>query len=309
MYRTLHALPLLLLLSIPSIAPAFAGPAPIVGGEPAHAGDWPDVVGVLGTQARCTGTLIAPDVVLTAGHCIDIDPRWVVLGSLDIAAPVDKIAVKWAKAYPRWEDKLDVGVIMLAHAARPAPRKIATACFANAALRTGATLEVVGYGLTTADATDRNSELRTATLPVIDAFCTDAPGCNIAARPNGEIAAGGRGVDSCFGDSGGPAYLAGADGPVLVGVVSRGLDVPGAPCGNGGIYTRADKAVDWIESVTQRVLARVDCDRPTDDPIEPALAPVDAEAGEGGCMIAGGAQAGFALCGFVLAIAVRRRRR
>src|SRR6188508_2660685 len=42
---------------------------PIIGGTSAPAGKWPDTVAVLGPQSACSGTLIAPDVVLTAGHC------------------------------------------------------------------------------------------------------------------------------------------------------------------------------------------------------------------------------------------------
>ncbi|MGE0404629.1 MAG: trypsin-like serine protease, partial [Kofleriaceae bacterium] len=43
----------------------------VIGGSAVPAGKWPDAVAVVGAQGSCTGTLIAPDIVLTAGHCAD----------------------------------------------------------------------------------------------------------------------------------------------------------------------------------------------------------------------------------------------
>ena len=46
-------------------------------------------------------------------------------------------------------------------------------------------------------------ELQEATTVITDADCSRTDlGCNIAAYPNGELGAGGMGVDSCPGDSG-----------------------------------------------------------------------------------------------------------
>jgi secreted trypsin-like serine protease len=60
------------LLALPMTA--LAGPVaePVIGGSAAPAGKWPDAAAVLwsGEQA-CTGTLIAPNVVITPGHCGD----------------------------------------------------------------------------------------------------------------------------------------------------------------------------------------------------------------------------------------------
>ncbi len=51
---------------------------PVIGGSNAPAGKWPDVVAILfpdgsggADTQECTGTLVAPTVALTAGHCYD----------------------------------------------------------------------------------------------------------------------------------------------------------------------------------------------------------------------------------------------
>lgn len=264
----LAALAIVLMVLLLGIVPAYAGPAPIVGGTIARSSDWPDVVAVLGITGTCTGTLVAPDVVLTAGHCIEIEPIVVVThaDSLEPGAPGDHIDVKWSRAYPQWQDRFDVGVVVLQRIARTEPRAIATACLANQRLAAGAGVTIVGYGLTAPDASDDNTRLHAARIPVTDPFCEHAPGCMRTAGPNGEFAAGGRGTDSCYGDSGGPAYLETPSGFALAGVTSRALAIDGLPCGNGGIYARADKVVAWIQSVTDRRLERVECAGPGDDP-------------------------------------------
>ncbi|MDB4963223.1 MAG: uncharacterized protein JWP01_3222 [Myxococcales bacterium] len=287
---------------------AQAQPAPIVGGHKSPAGTWDDVVAVIGKTGVCSGTLIAPDVVMTAGHCIDTEPYEVITNTTDYArAGGDHIPVKWSRAYPEWFKRYDVGILMLEHMARPTPRAIAAACLANDRLRKASPLTIVGFGLTTPSGSDDNTELHEATIPVLDALCEGDPSCEVAVRPNGEFTAGGRGTDSCFGDSGGPAFLDTAMGPVLVGVVSRGLALPGQPCGNGGVYVRADKVVAWAQSVTERRFTRTTCtgeDRPGDEP------GAGEEAG-GGCSVApgSGGVASLGCIGAGLTIALRRRRR
>ena len=72
MLRVMRRIVLVVLLLSTPVA---ASPGvPIVGGTPATAGEYPNVVGVtIGTGAReglCTGTLITPEWVMTAGHCM-----------------------------------------------------------------------------------------------------------------------------------------------------------------------------------------------------------------------------------------------
>lgn len=296
---------LILFLSSLSLSVALAQPAPppVIGGRPVSRGDWPDVVAVLGDTGACSGTLIAPDVVLTAGHCVEIQPRVVIANTVDYAtAAGERIPVKWARAYPDWEHRYDIAVLVLDHVAKPRPRAIATACLANDYLGAGKAVQVIGFGLTSPTGTDDNTTLRRAELPILDPRCASDPSCERSIAPNGEFTAGGRGTDSCFGDSGGPAMLATPDGAALVGVVSRGLALPGAPCGNGGVYVRADKVVSWIQSVTGRVLTRAACEGRGDDP---ETEEVEGDP-SGGCSAGGGVDLAL---GVLLVAGVWRRRK
>lgn len=261
--------------------------ADVVGGTPAKPGAWPDAVAVIAPTAACTGTLITPDVVLTAGHCIASGPGIVLLDTVDYAAPGgEAIEVKWSQAYPDWEHAYDVGVVVLAHPARTRPRPVAAACTARSGLVAGASVELVGFGLTTPAGTGQNSRLHEARLPVDDPTCAGGHGCNKAIAPGGEFTAGGHGIDACFGDSGGPVYADAPGGPALLGVVSRGAVVAGAPCGGGGVFVRADKVVAWIEQVTHETVSRARCarDGEADGDADPAASEPDA----GGCAAGGG---------------------
>src|SRR5438874_2596884 len=91
------------------------------------------------------------------------------------------------------------------------------------------------------------NELQQARSQITDFDCADMPGCNGNAKPFGELGAGGMGIDTCPGDSGGPLYLLTDYGSLLAGVTSRSYDNASVACGEGGIYERPDKIVEWIE--------------------------------------------------------------
>ena len=277
----------------------------VVGGTQVPRGRWPDVVAVMMRDGVCTGTLIAPDVVLTAGHCIAGAPYEVIIDTIDFGRPGgERIRVSWARAYPNWERRYDVGVLMLDHPATFAkPRIVTSACTARDLLDTGRRVQIVGFGLANIDDLDINTRLHQAVVPITDPTCTLDPACNPDVAPHGEFMAGGHGADSCFGDSGGPVYIDTEDGHghALIGVVSRGLALPAAPCGNGGVYVRVDKVISWIQSVTGRTLTRTTC-RGRDDSGE------DVDEGSG-CSAGAGAGVAAALALLACAWLLARRDR
>jgi secreted trypsin-like serine protease len=261
---------------IPAVAARASGgpPSEVIGGADAKAGKWPDVAAILFPdgnldEALCTGTLIAPNVVITAGHCYDPTeplPDNVLIGTSSLASPGDgeTIAIARGIVYPDADNTEDVAVLVLAQPATRAPRAIATG-WAAADIANGAAVALVGYGATNSAGDHFIDALQEASSTITDFNCSVSPGCNTAAQPAGELGAGGKGVDTCPGDSGGPLYLTTAYGAFLAGVTSRSYDNAHVSCSDGGIYERPDKFIDWIQDVTQATVTRGP--EPAADPI------------------------------------------
>ena len=277
----------------------------VVGGTTAQQGQWPDAVAVLGTNGTCTGTLIAPDVVLTAGHCANINPQQVIANTIDYSNSDGGVRVRVAhvEAYPNWQSSYDAAVLVLASPIQGvAPRKLGSSCTFDRVERNTA-VRLVGFGATDTTGTVANTQQREAMTEVTDPECTGGNGCKKVLAPGGEFVAGGTGVaDSCFGDSGGPVYLDTPTGTVVIGAVSRGVDNAETPCGGGGIYVRTDKLVEWIEQATGSAVEADDCETAYSGEDVPADV-----ADEGGCSVGGGT--GFGAIGLVLLALLRLRRR
>ncbi|MFT5682372.1 MAG: secreted trypsin-like serine protease [Myxococcota bacterium] len=241
----------------------------VVGGEQAELGVWDDTAGIVfsSSYVGCTGVLIAPDLVLTAGHCYG-GISHVLLGSTDwYGEEGDFYEVKKSVKYGDVYDGVDITLLILESETDYEPRIIATDCILDDHLVDGAEVAVVGYGNTLPNGNGDTSELNEGFTVVQDHDCSEDyiegiyTGCNPAVSPGGEIAAGGNGVDACFGDSGGPLYLMTDEGAFLVGITSRAYaGAPGnAPCYYGGIYGRPDYIIDWIEEESGQTLERPQC--------------------------------------------------
>ena len=246
--------------------PESSATAPVIGGSDAPPGKWPDVAAVMfpidGEVPLCTGTLVAPTVVLTAGHCYDrssgVLPDSVLIGTSSLSRPGEGETIPIARGYvyPAPATSEDLAVLILARPSTRPPRQIVDG-WARADLVNGAAISLVGFGAIDRAGSVYVNQLQEATTTITDVDCSTSPGCNPVAQPAGELGAGGRGVDTCPGDSGGPLYLSTRYGPVLAGVTSRSYDTARFPCSEGGIYVRPDKVLDWIEQVAGVPVARV----------------------------------------------------
>lgn len=250
-------------LVIAAGATAHAGPAPghapVMGGTAVPDGSWPDVGAVIiGGFVECTGTLVAPTVALTAGHCNDpqLTTFWVGTNNLGTSAKGEHLAVARRIEYPNSQSSFDVTVLVLDQPSTIESRAIATG-WARADIRNTAAVQLVGFGAIDRDATQYIDAMQEAATTITDFDCSDdGVGCNLAARPAGELGAGGMGIDTCPGDSGGPLYLKTSYGDFLAGITSRSYIGAQFPCQDGGIYERPDAIVDWIEQQAGVPVAR-----------------------------------------------------
>ena len=212
----------------------------IVGGELTT--DFPDCVAV-GSQTKwcCSGTLVSPNVVVTAAHCIGACSERVYFGT-DVRFPEDGriVAVKSAVKHPAYRTVNDIAVLILAEPVQDVePRAMITHPPTTTAVR------LAGFGNTDNQGRKGYGRRRRVDVPL----ASSDP--RYGADPALEFVAGAPMLDrdSCSGDSGGPAYVAAGDTWLLAGATSRATNNSLRPCGDGGIYSRVDVHAEWIRSV------------------------------------------------------------
>ena len=245
------------LASVRALARRTAKNARIIGGSAVVGTAFDDCVAV-GDDADwgCTGTLIAPDVVLTAGHCEVLHTRVFVGNNVDKKGRVVRV-VRHVR-HPRWSEDLrnDLMLLILEKAVPGVkPRPMATAKAIDAAPDG----RVVGFGTTDLPGTKGYGVKRQTDVPIVSSACRGrvngrSDGTVYGCHVGQEIVAGKPLLlhDTCRGDSGGPFYVADARGRwLLAGVTSRGTDLATTMCGDGGLYTRVDQYRDWIGKVLQ----------------------------------------------------------
>ncbi|MBL8776515.1 MAG: trypsin-like serine protease [Acidimicrobiales bacterium] len=233
--------------------PEGAGDPEIVGGVPVEdAADFPYQVALVSRgvanpfQAQfCGGSLISPDTVLTAAHCVDGEVAGDLAVRTGIVDLVDDIGhranVRQIRMHPGYDADTsdnDIAVLQLATTLPETP--VALAQPSQSGLWPADTLATItGWGDLTGDQ-NFPTDLHVAQVPVVsDSACNAAySGSIIVAHMMcaGDLEVGG--VDTCQGDSGGPIVVDNGGSPLQIGVTSFGegcalADFP-------GVYAQVD---------------------------------------------------------------------
>ncbi|MFG2296842.1 serine protease [Streptomyces sp. NPDC048603] len=225
---------------------ANAAPAPVVGGTRAAQGEFPWMVRL---SMGCGGSLLTPQVVLTAAHCVGASGNntsiTATAGVVDLNSS-SAIKVRSTKIYraPGYNGSgKDWALIKLAQ-----PINLPTLKIAENTQYNNGTFTVAGWGATREGGAQQRYLMK-ATVPFVsDADCQAAYGGDII--PGEEICAGRLnvgGVDTCQGDSGGPMFRRDSAGAwIQVGIVSWGIGCarPDYP----GVYTEVSTFATAIKN-------------------------------------------------------------
>jgi secreted trypsin-like serine protease len=243
--------------------------AAVVGGQTAIPPSWPWLAFIADTlnDTACSGTVISPMVVLTAGHCAEditsglIQPASayeVVTGRLNWEDPsggqvLHVQAVIVNPGYTLTTFGTDAALLILSSPTTAPPLTLAGSEDASL-IDPGTVASIAGWGLTSGSATTPPTSLQWGTTTVQNAtYCTTAETTDDALfDPAVDVCAldtPGDTITACHGDSGGPLVVDDSAGtPIEVGITSRGdanCD-PSYPT----IFTSAASisswAADWI---------------------------------------------------------------
>jgi len=257
-----------LAMALPATAAASGGAhVSVIGGSPASIAQFPALAYIEAGNERhgfaCSGTVVAPRVVLTAAHCAeDVEtggftrPGEYAVAT-NIANPKQASAenvfdVSGVHVFPSFDPGVihgDAAVLILSRPTSATP--LALAGPEDAALyEGGAAVTVAGWGLTRAQNRQAPANLRSATMAIqkpttcqrktrgfYKEFSPAVQLCLLSPPANRS--------GTCFGDSGGPAIGQRADGtPVELGVISivGPLCTPQAP----NVLTRVDYVSAWV---------------------------------------------------------------
>ncbi|XP_062408565.1 chymotrypsin-like elastase family member 3B [Sardina pilchardus] len=227
----------------------------VVNGEEARPHSWPWQALLETFFPVCGATLIAPNWVLTAAHCINFHTYRVVLGDHNQnqqEGPEQFIMVDKMIIHPKWNDDCvscgnDIALLKLEKSAT-LNDKVQLACLpeADSVLAHNQPCYATGWGRLYTGG-PRPDTLQQGLVPVVEYdVCRRSDWWGSSVKTT-MVCVGGDAVSTCHGDSGGPLNCQGRDGKWIVEGVSsfvsgNGCNTPKKP----SMFTRVASFIPWI---------------------------------------------------------------
>ncbi len=207
----------------------------VIGGTVANVDQWSFAAAVLTPRTLCTGTVLSPTKILTAGHCVGNPLTMTVRTKSDYAySGGEALPVKSAVFAPGFNHTFenDLAILTLAVPTTATPIQLATAAEDATYTQPGAPLSIAGFGNRNPILVGKPKIGLLTTASVSAKFC-NAPTwviCDSGHRVGVAFRRLGRKVKRrpvnrsvCSGDSGGPLVADTPQGPRLIGTAELSL--------------------------------------------------------------------------------------